>query len=312
MNKLSLKSHAKLNLYLQVLNKRPDSYHNITTLFERISLCDKIILRIRRDKEIKVISNSPDLPAEPSRNLAFRSAKLLQGTFNINKGVNIKITKRIPVGSGLGGGSSNAATVLMGLNKLWKLRLTREKLVRLSRKIGADVAFFIYETRFAQGEGRGDKIKPLKELKNICLWHILIVPELKVSTPLIYREWDKMSKRKKVKLTHSAISSKNPSPSVSTLRTKYSEGLTRPKYNVKIHSLTGILFNSLEEVTLKIYPQVKKVKDKLKYLGLQSILMSGSGPAVFGIVSSRREALRLYRKLKAASTLGEVFLARTI
>jgi len=293
VNKLSFKSHAKLNLYLQVLNKRPDSYHNINTLFERISLCDKIILKLRRDdKEIKVISSSPDLPADPSRNLAFRSAKLLQDTFNINKGVDIKITKRIPVGSGLGGGSSNAACLLLGLNKLWKLKLKEPKLVNLAKKIGADVPFFIYNSRFAQGKGRGEKIKPLKALNNTGLWHVLVVPKIKVSTPLIYKKWDE------------------------------DPGLTMPKFDVKLlpsalrkkdfSLINEFLFNSLESITVKHYPQVQNIKEKLKKIGLKTILMSGSGPAVFGVVSSRKEAVTLGRKFKREFKLLQVFVTSTI
>ena len=125
-----LNSYAKLNLYLEVLSKRKDSYHNIKTIFERIDLCDKIVLKVRKDKKINLISHSPGLPRDSSRNLAYRSAELLQTRLNLDKGVDIQIIKRIPVAAGLGGGSSNAATVLMGLDKLWRLNLSREKLLK--------------------------------------------------------------------------------------------------------------------------------------------------------------------------------------
>jgi 4-diphosphocytidyl-2-C-methyl-D-erythritol kinase len=293
VNTLTLNSYAKLNLYLEVLHKRKDNYHNIKTIFERIDLADKIILKSRRDKKINITCNESGVPQDHS-NLAWRSAKLLQDIFNIDKGVDIKIIKRIPVGSGLGGGSSNAAAVLAGLNKLWKLNVTEHKLAGLAGKLGCDVPFFIYNSPFAQGEARGDKIKPLKALTNVRLWHILVVPKIGVSTASIYKRWDNESKTFK---------------------------LTMPKYNVNILilalrkndlSLLGdALFNSLEQVTARLYPQINAIKEKLMQLGVKSILMSGSGPAAFGVVSSRKEALTLCRQLKSNSSFGEVFVSRT-
>ena len=290
---LTLNSYAKLNLYLEVLHKRKDNYHNIKTIFERIGLADKIILKSRRDKKINITCNVAAVP-QAHFNLAWRSAKLLQDIFNIDKGVDIKIIKRIPVGSGLGGGSSNAAAVLVGLNKLWKLNVTEHKLAGLAGKLGCDVPFFIYNSPFAQGEARGDKIKPLKALINVRLWHILVVPKIGVSTASIYKRWDNESKTFK---------------------------LTMPKYNVNILilalrknglSLIGdALFNSLGQVTAALYPQINAIKEKLIKLGVKAILMSGSGPAVFGIVSSRKEALSLSRQLKMNSSFGEVFVSRT-
>lgn len=294
-----LHSYAKLNLYLEVQRLRKDRYHNIKTVFERIDLCDKIILRPRQDKKINLICNFPGVPSGES-NLAYRSAKLLQDTFNIDKGVDIKIVKHIPPAAGLGGGSSNAATVLMGLNKLWKLSLSRNKLLQLARKIGSDVPFFIYNCPFAEGRGRGDRIKPLRTIMNLRLWHILVVPKFKVSTPLIYKKWDKYSKAFKLALEKA--------------------GLTGAKYNVKMLilalrkstlSLLGeALFNSLEQVSALLYPEIREIKEKLIQMGVKSILMSGSGPAIFGLVSSRKEALSLSRQLKNNSS-WQVFVSRT-
>jgi len=292
VNTLILNSYAKLNLYLEVLETRKDNYHNIKTIFERIDLADKIILKSRPDKKINITCNESGVPQGRS-NLAWRSARLLQDSFNIDKGVDIKIIKRIPVGSGLGGGSSNAAAVLAGLNKLWKLNATRNKLAGLAEKLGCDVPFFIYNSPFARGEARGDKIKPLKALNSVRLWHILVVPKIEVSTASIYKKWDEYCKAFK---------------------------LTRPKYNVTIllsavkknnfFLLGDALFNSLERVSSRLYPQIKAIKEKLMQLGAKSILMSGSGPAVMAIVSSRREALSLSRQLKKNSS-WQVFVTRT-
>lgn len=328
VNTLALNSYAKLNLYLKVLRKRKDGYHNIKTVFERISLADRIILKSRRDKKIKVTCNIASVP-EDNTNLAWRSAKLLQDEFGIDKGVDIKIIKRIPVGSGMGGGSSNAASTLMGLNKLWKVNLAKGELAGLASNIGCDVPFFIYNTPFAIGQARGDKIKPLKALRNIRFWHILVVPKIGVSTPLIYKEWDKCFKN--FKLTpldrRGIVNANSYLTGLTSLnkrgilgKSSFLSGLTMPKDDVNILILAlrknncslikDFLFNSLEPVTAKLYPQIKAVKERLAELGVKSILMSGSGPAVFGIVSSRKEALSLCRQLKADSR-WRVFVTQT-
>lgn len=284
-----LTSFAKLNLYLRVINRRADNYHNIKTVFERIDLKDRIIIHSLPDKRINLLCNCPLVPKD-STNLAYRSARLLQETFRVNQGAEIKIIKYIPVGAGLGGGSSNAASVLLGLNKLWGINLPKEKLARLATKIGCDIPFFIYDIPFAEGSGRGDKITPLKELFRIKLWHILVVPKIEVSTSFIYSKFDKYSAltnlKKDVKLLYLALK------------------------NLDVSLLSKALFNSLEEVTFRFFPQVKRIKDELLSLGLRSILMSGSGPAVFGIVSSRKEAEGLKKHLEKNKT-WQVFVVTT-
>ncbi len=293
MDRLTLNSYAKVNLYLAVLNKRQDNYHNLSTVFERISLSDKIILKTRSDNRINFICNSVDLPKDPSRNLAYQAAKLLQETFKIPQGADIRLIKRIPVGSGLGGGSSNAAFVLLGLNKLWKLGLKPDKLACLGAKIGADVPFFIYETPFGLGEGRGDKVKPLN-FNKLKLWHILIVPKLHVSTPLIYKKWDKLTS---LRLT---IPYSGAKILISALRKK------------DLSLIGKTLFNSLEAVTIRLYPKVSLVKKRLKFAGLKSILMSGSGPAVFGLASLRKEAGAIGRIIKRQNKSWKVFVVETV
>jgi 4-diphosphocytidyl-2-C-methyl-D-erythritol kinase len=299
VDKLTLSSYAKLNLYLQIRSRRKDNYHNLLTIFERISLADKIVLKVRRDEKIRIISSCRDIPLDHS-NLCAKAARLLQRSAPAGQGADIAILKQIPVGSGMGGGSSNAAATLLGLNRLWGLRLSREKLAVLGAKTGADVPFFLFNCRFAQGAGRGDLIRPLRGLKDLCLWHIIIVPRIKVSTPFIYREWDELAggeKGKKVKLT-------------------------QPKYDANILNLAlrrrdfslaqEALFNSLQEVTFRLYPEVRQAVLSLRDLGLKLILMSGSGPAVFGVVSSRKEAVLLAGQLRHAHKSWRVFSAKSV
>ena len=308
MTTMVLNSYAKLNLFLQVRNKRSDNYHNIITLFERISLCDKIIISQRKDRLIKVSCSDPAVPTDES-NLCFKSAKLLQEYSGRYDGLDIEIIKHIPVGAGLGGGSSNAAAIFLGLNKLWELNLSRKKLCDLAAKVGSDVPFFIYDANFALGSGRGERIKPLKTLRKARFWHVLAVPKIHVSTPLIYRKWDSFSG-----LTPPFRNRQNK-------KELERAGLTKPVYDVKLlifalrkgktFILAESLFNSLEAVTTKIYPEVKRVKQEFIESGVNSVLMSGSGPAVFGIVSSRKEAVTLSEKLKKSNESWRVFIVRT-
>jgi 4-diphosphocytidyl-2-C-methyl-D-erythritol kinase len=288
---LVIKSYAKVNLFLEVLNKRPDNYHNLNTLFERISLSDTITLKPRRDDLIKISCDNSRVPLGKT-NLCFKAAKLLKDEFNIKRGLDIKITKRIPVQAGLGGGSSNAASVLIALNRLWKLGLSKKRLAVLSAKLGSDVSFFVYDTPFALGFNRGEKISVLSKLNKVRLWHILVVPKIHVSTPLIYKKLGDFCELTKpcsdVKMLTSALVKKNNFLN------------------------SGFLFNSLEQVTLKLYPEVKRIKGALAAWGLSDILMSGSGPAVFALVSSGKKAAVWLKKIRKENKAWLTWVVKTV
>ncbi|MFH0917969.1 MAG: 4-(cytidine 5'-diphospho)-2-C-methyl-D-erythritol kinase [Candidatus Omnitrophota bacterium] len=295
---LVVKSFAKLNLYLQVLNKRQDNFHNLSTLFTRIDLADTLTFRKRSDGLIKIKCAHRQLPKDKT-NLCYRAAQLLKQELKLNLGVEIELKKRIPVGAGLGGGSSNAASVLLGLNRFWNLNLPKARLVKLGAKLGSDVPFFIQQSKFALGSQRGDKIKPLISLQKLKLWFILVYPNFKVSTPLIYQKFDAC-------LSAGASFSR----------------LTRPPRNVKILTSQllkkgnsfdrGCLFNSLELVTSIFYPVVNQVKNALFGLGLNRVMMSGSGPAVFAVCDSGRQARSLSRKLYKQHNSWQVFVVSAV
>lgn len=321
---MQVRAYAKLNLFLAVGQKRKDGYHSLKTIFERISLSDRIILKSRSDQAIKLRCSDSSLPQGPD-NLCYKSASLMQKTFKVEKGADIRIIKRIPVGAGLGGGSSDAAAVLMALNKLWGINASREKLVRLAGKIGADVPFFLYKTPFAQGRGRGDVIRPLGLSKATRLWHILIVPKIRVATPLIYRKWDSYSKSAEPPFKGVAFLSAGRQGAAARPRndslTNRSHKLTRDVSFDKMWSsalkrrdfslINRLLFNSLEPVTSALYPSVSRAGRRLRSLGLGGVLMSGSGPAVFALLSSRKEAVSLSRKLAKGPKSWKIFLSRT-
>lgn len=278
---LRVKSYAKLNLYLEVLNKRPDGYHNIRTVFERISLADTLIIREKKGGGISIISDSKDIPLGRN-NLVYKAADLIKNKLNIDKGVAVEIIKKIPVGAGLGGGSSNAAGCLLGLNRLWDLRLSRKRLLDFAAQLGSDVAFFLYKNPYALGVSRGEKIRPIQGF-NRQLWHVLVYPGVKVSTKDIYQEFYRRGL----------------------------EGLGRARAGRLDLKKTGlILFNNLEEAVFRKYPRIRQVKDVLLSEGVNAALMSGSGSAVFGVVNSRKEGLRIAGRLKRKG-LFRVYVVNT-
>lgn len=334
---LVIKSFAKLNLYLQVLNKRKDNFHNLSTLFTRIDLADTLIFKKTKDSLIKIKSDSRHVPKDAT-NLCYRAAALLKQELKLSLGVQIELKKCIPVGAGLGGGSSNAASVLLGLNKFWNLNLPKIRLVNLGAQLGSDVPFFIHQAKFALGGQRGDKVKPLIYLDKLKLWFILVYPNLKVSTPLIYQKFDTFSGiqaslfspgRRRVdaylpvgrafsRLTPNFVQIQDDKK----LNNKQVVGLTRPRSNVKI-LISQLLkkgkavdpacfFNGLEAITSSLYPVVNQVKNALSNMGLDKIMMSGSGPAVFAICDSCTQAQSLRNKLRKQHKGWQIFVTSTI
>jgi 4-diphosphocytidyl-2-C-methyl-D-erythritol kinase len=295
---LVTQSFAKLNLYLQVLNKRKDNFHNLSTLFTRIDLADTLTFRKRKDNLIKIKCASRQVPKDKT-NLGYRAAALLKQELGLNSGIEIEIKKRIPVGAGLGGGSSNAASVLLGLNRLWKLNLSKTKLTNLGAKLGSDVPFFIHQAKFALGSQRGDRIRPLVSLNKLKLWFILVYPNFKVSTPLIYQKFD-----------------------ICLSADGHFSRLTRPRGDVKILTSQLLekgkavdaqyLFNSLEVITSNLYPTVNQVRKAFSDIGLGKVMMSGSGPAVFAICDSGKQAQRLKKKLSKQYKTWQIFVVSTV
>jgi len=270
MSSLSLKSYAKVNLFLEVLGKRSDGYHEIESLIQEISLCDNILLE---DKPMDITILCPNkkinIPSNHN-NLAYKAANLLMAKFSIKKGIAITIDKKIPVGSGLGGGSSNAASVLKGLNQLWNIGLKNAQLQELGAEIGSDVPFFI-NGKAALVKGRGVKINTYFTMPKI--WLVLVIPTISVSTKWAYGRLDR-------ELTKNINSARLP-------RLK----------KLQVKDIVNNLFNRLEGVVFKEYPLIKTIKEKIIACGASGALMSGTGSAVFGIVSSKNKAYKIAKKI---------------
>src|SRR3989338_8093573 len=184
MNSITVFSPAKVNLYLQVLGKRSDGYHEIVTLFHRISLQDEIAITKTKRPGLSLITNHPKLK-RPSENLIYKAYQALKRVGHWPGGVRVRLKKNIPVAAGLGGGSSNAAHFLLGMNKLFNLRLPKKTLFRLGSELGSDVPFFLYEVNQAIGTGRGEKIKPMPSRTKF--WFVIVVPHFGISTALVYK-----------------------------------------------------------------------------------------------------------------------------
>jgi 4-diphosphocytidyl-2-C-methyl-D-erythritol kinase len=268
---LTLTSPAKINLYLKVLSKRPDGYHDIETVFERIDLCDKIRLRPIK-KDIVVLCDNPQVPCD-SRNLVYRVAAVLKESYGITSGVEITLNKNIPVAAGLGGASSDCAACLRGLNELWALKLKKEEIFDIGSRIGADVAFFLLDAGRAVGRGKGEMLEPLP--KGETFWYLLVNPGFEVLAKDAYSTLS-------LGLTHTANNSKIDVHSLRKIRFK---------------DLNGFLFNSLEDPVEKRHKEVSEIKSEIIKAGLKLSLMSGSGPTVYGVASSREEALEAKKRL---------------
>lgn len=268
---LILISPAKINLYLRILRKRPDGYHDIETVFERIDICDEVKLR-PIEKGIIILCDNPKVPSD-SRNLVYKAAQILKERYSVNSGVEITIKKRIPVAAGLGGASSNCAVCLTGLSRLWGLKLGKDEIFEIGSGIGADVAFFLLDAGRAVGYGKGELLKAVSG--GVRFWYLLVNPGFGVLAKDAYTALN-------LSLTEAENDSK--------LDTNYLKGIS-------ISGLNGFLFNSLETPVEKDYAQISEIKSEILKTGLKSALMSGSGPTVYGVASSKEEALEARGRL---------------
>ncbi|MDR0140461.1 4-(cytidine 5'-diphospho)-2-C-methyl-D-erythritol kinase [Metabacillus idriensis] len=277
------KAPAKINLSLDVLHKRTDGFHEVKMIMTTIDLADRVELVELPSDEIKIISHNRFVP-DDQRNLAYQAASLLKRRYGVKKGVSIAITKVIPVAAGLAGGSSDAAATLRGLNRLWKLGLSLDELAELGAEIGSDVSFCVYGGT-ALATGRGEKIQHIDTPPH-C-WVVLAKPTIGVSTADVYRN-----------LNLNAVDH----PDVDGMI----EGIKAQDFD-QICSLLG---NVLEGVTLKMYPEVANIKDQMKRFGADAVLMSGSGPTVFGLVRYESRLHRVYNGLRGFC--DQVFAVRLL
>ncbi len=279
---------AKLNLYLRVVGKRPDGYHEIETLFERIDLADELTFEPADD--LQLTCNDPQISSGED-NLVIKAARALQQHAGTTQGAHIHLTKRIPIAAGLGGGSSDAATTLVGLNLLWKLQRDRSSLMELAGTLGSDIPFFLCdESPFAIGRGRGERCESFVPTGIQQLAHILVVPSERLSTKDVYTDGE-------FNLTASK-------PSITMLLHAFSNG--------SLSELAQGLWNDLEPEAIRRCPVIARIQASLHELGCLGIRVSGSGSAVFGLCRDSAHAQQLARELRqTADRSWQIHVAHT-
>ena len=272
MNSIKLKSRAKINLSIDVLGKREDGYHLVEMIMQTIDLYDVIKIIELSSDDIILKSNSSDIPLDDN-NIVYKAINLLKNKFNINKGIEIFIQKNIPIAAGMAGGSSNAAAVLVGLNKLWGLNLSELDLQKLGFKLGADVPFCI-SGKAALAQGVGEELSFIKGLpKDISI--LICKPEIFVSTKDVYECLD--------------LNNIQNRPD----NKKLLEDLRQEN----IQSLAKNMVNVLESVTSIHYREIKEIEKVMMENGALGSMMSGSGPTVFGLYKNREDALKSEKEL---------------
>ncbi|MEQ8169255.1 MAG: 4-(cytidine 5'-diphospho)-2-C-methyl-D-erythritol kinase [Candidatus Eremiobacterota bacterium] len=276
MFSLSEKAFAKINLYLEIIKKRSDGYHEIRTIFQTISLADELILE-KTDEGIIINCSDSTVPCNEN-NLIYKAAKLIKEISGYNKGINIILKKNIPVAAGLGGGSSDGAATIRGLNKLLGLNLTYSEMLQVAAAIGSDVPFLV-EGGTVLAEGRGEKL--IKSLRTPDLWVIVIKPDISVSTGWAYKQWNPGMKK----------------------------CINLEDFISNIDSLTdkNLLFNSFEDIIEKHYPVIKTIKEKLDIIGATEHLLSGSGSSVFALTKKFEIAKKIKEEFKESC-----FITKTV
>jgi 4-diphosphocytidyl-2-C-methyl-D-erythritol kinase len=259
VNTITLKAPAKVNYLLDVIRRRPDGYHDLRMVMQRVNLCDEISLTLTRTPGISVRAGRAGVPDGPG-NIAWKAARALLDLDGGDHGAEIVITKNIPVAAGLGGGSSDAATVLMGMNELLALGLSDQRLMEIGVTLGADVPFFIFK-KTALAEGIGEALTVMPQMPKA--WVLLVNPGVHVSTAWVYNN---------LKLTNRGELAKLP--------TFYSS----------VEDICSIFANDLESVTIPAFPVIAEIKNGMLRHGALGAMMSGSGPTVFGLYRDRDTA----------------------
>ena len=284
MKSLTVFSPAKVNLFLKVLGKRKDGYHELVTLFHKISLDDKIIISKTSKPGFHFRSDHPKLK-KAKDNLIYKAYVTLKKVVFWKGGVQVILKKRIPVAAGLGGGSSNAACFLMGMNRLFGFGLSRAKLVEIGSRLGADVPFFLYGTNQAFGLGKGERIKLWPCRKKY--WFVLVVSPYEIPTAEVYK-----------RLGVPELTRISPDATISSDFLRKAQG----RY---------FLRNDLYLTACQMRPQLKQIDTLFDRLGVAQRLMSGSGPTFFSLHNSKKEAERIARKLRRTRIRAHVFVCRT-
>lgn len=278
---MRLRAMAKINLGLDVLRKREDGYHEVRMIMQTIQMYDLLDIRKKSEPGIELSTNLPYVPSD-ERNLVYKAAKLLMDEFDVKEGLSMKLTKSIPVAAGMAGGSSDAAAAFVGVNRLFRLGLSEEELMKRAVQVGADVPYCVMRGT-ALAEGIGEKLTSLPGLPR-C--YVLVgKPGINVSTKLAYENLNLNSIQK-----HPDI-----------------DGMLLDIENQDIYSLTSKMENVFEPGIIRQYPVIQEIKDLIEANGALKAMMSGSGPTVFGLFPNEKEIRRAYDALKQSGLAKNVY-----
>lgn len=282
MSQIVVKAFAKINWLLDVIGKRTDGYHDLEMIMQSIDLYDLIFIR-QKGNGIKLKCNWPAIPLD-NRNTVYRAAALIKEKFNLKSGVEITIQKNIPLAAGMAGGSADAAAVLVGLCRMWDLQAEQKDLMNMAASIGSDVPFCMMGGT-ALARGRGDILTALPSADGI--WMVVVTPDFYVSTAQVYGSLD--------------IGQITVKPNI--------QAMVKSIGNKDLIAIGSYMTNVLEEVTLKMHPQIALIKEDMLSQGALGCSMSGSGPTIFGIFSDAIAAQKGYDILKRR--YSQCFLVQT-
>lgn len=282
-DRIELRSHAKINLGLDVIGRRENGYHDVRMIMQTVFLYDVVQMEKTKEEGIFLTTNLFYLPNDQN-NLAYRAAQMLKEEFHLQGGIKIALNKRIPVSAGLAGGSSNAAAVLVGMNIMYDLGLTEKELMERGVKLGADVPYCIMRGTVL-AEGIGEILTPLPPFPKCYV--LLAKPGINVSTQKVYEKLDALED-----IEHPNI-----------------DGILDGLNNQDIHQVVSNMGNVLEQVTIARYPVIEKIKMAMKEAGAMNAMMSGSGPTVFGIFEKKADAWKAKELIKESGLAKQIYVA---
>lgn len=282
MDKLELKALGKINLGLDILGQRENGYHDVRMVMQTVYLYDRVFLEKSKIPGIQLVTNLKYLPVNEN-NIAYKAADLLMSEYDIKEGVKITLDKHIPVAAGMAGGSSNAAAVLFGMNRMFELSLSEEELKQYGVRLGADVPYCI-QRGTVLAEGIGEELTPLPPLPKCYV--LIAKPPLSASTETVYEKYDALEQ-----VEHPDI-----------------DGIIRGLEEADIHQIASGMGNVLEQVMIPEYPVIGKIKETMLEAGALGAMMSGSGPTVFGIFDQRSTAKKAAYKIKGHNLSRQVYV----
>ena len=281
-NDISLKALAKINLGLDVVRRREDGYHEVRMIMQTIQLYDRLDIKRTQEPGIQIQTNLSFLPVNEN-NLIYKAAKLLMDEFSITDGVSVKLDKRLPVAAGMAGGSTDAAAMLIGVNRLFSLGLTKRQLMERGVQIGADVPYCIMRGT-ALAEGIGEALSPLPPMVKCPV--LIAKPSISVSTKFVYQN---------LKLDDTTIH-----PDIDRLIDDIKAK--------NLHDIAAHMGNVLETVTIPNYPVIDEIKKHMLSNGALGAMMSGSGPTVFGLFDNEDTAKKAYKAMRSSHLARQVYL----